>query len=138
MADTDVHAEDKRILANTIQAENAIINQRMGWGLTLQGFLFASYFLSDPAQIPDNALLALGLLGFATSFSTLIGSTFGNIALVSAIKTFETLQTQSGGSKDIRPGRRFGFPGVGFLMPHLFIPAALTAVWGYVVAMQVG
>ncbi len=122
--------EDKRILAEAINNENNVINQRMGWALTLQGFLFASYFLADPEQT-GQAQTAIAVLGFAASVSSFIGSFFGNLALTRAIRGFERVQEKLGSGRDVKPGARFWFAPT-ILMPHLFIPLALIGVWGFV------
>lgn len=134
--DADMLADDKRLLADAIRDENTILNQRMSWALTLQGFLFASYFLADPTA-GGAARGAVAWLGFGAGASSLIGSYFGNAALVSAIAAFERLQRESGGRSDVRPGARFSFAPT-LLMPHFFIPIALMAVWGYVLGLQLG
>ena len=130
MSEVEVTAseEDKRILAATIQNENTIINQRMGWALQLQGFLFAAFFISNPTRF-EQAGVALAALGFLTSVSSLIGSFYGNLALVNSIKAFEEIQAKEG-DRRIRAGHRFRFAPV-FLMPHLFIPFALAGVWAF-------
>lgn len=119
---------DKVILANTIHNENTIISQRMGWGLQLQGFLFAAFFLADPNQA-EAGRVALAITGLLAAVSSFTGSFFGNRALIDAIRAFDALQAEDGDAR-VQAGRRFRFAPV-FLMPHLFIPAAIAAVWGY-------
>lgn len=118
------------ILAGTIQNENNLINQRLIWGLTLQGFLFASYFFVGSEQA-ERVKFALPLLGAAIGMSSFLGTFFAHLALQGAMKAFKKLQAEIGGSDDVKPGLRFPFLFT-LLSPHFFIPLALIATWVFV------
>lgn len=127
---TDRTNAEMTILAATVQNENNLINQRLIWGLTLQGFLFASYFFVGSEQA-ERVKFALPLLGAAIALSSFLGTFFAHMALLGAMKTFARLQRELGGADDVKPGLRFPFLFT-LLSPHFFIPIALLATWAFV------
>lgn len=124
-------AVEKRLLADTIQNENAVLGQRLIWTLTLQGFLFASYFFTGSDQV-ERVKYVLPLLGAATALSSLLGVLFAHIAMNRAIAAFDRLQKREG-IEDVRPGSRFPFI-LTVLTPHFFLPISLLCVWSFVFA----
>jgi hypothetical protein len=59
-----------------LEHENALLNQRMGWMLTLQGLLFAAaavLFNNEGDVFPILVIAALGILSSISIFSTVQG-----------------------------------------------------------------
>lgn len=129
-ADTQI-GQEKSLLAQTIQNENAVMGQRLIWTLTLQGFLFASYFFTGSEQV-ERVKYVLPLLGAATAISSLLGTTFAHIAMTRAMAAFERLQKREG-LEDLHPGTRFPLIFT-LLTPHFFLPISLICVWLFVFA----
>lgn len=129
-ADTQI-GQEKTLLAQTIQNENAVMGQRLIWTLTLQGFLFASYFFTGSDQV-ERVKYVLPLLGGATAVSSLLGTIFAHIALTRAMGAFERLQKREG-IESVHPGTSFPFI-LTLLTPHFFLPISLICVWAFVFA----
>lgn len=129
-SDNPIMAE-KQLLAETIQNENAVMGQRLIWTLTLQGFLFASYFFTGSEQV-ERVKYVLPLLGMATGVSSLCGTIFAHIAMTRAMAAFGRLQAREG-IEDVHPGTRFPFIFT-LLAPHFFLPVALITVWTFIFA----
>lgn len=125
--------QEKRLLAETVQNENTILGQRLIWTLTLQGFLFASYFFTGSGQV-ERVKYVLPILGAATAVSTLVGIIVAHIAITRAIDAFARLQAREGIEK-VQPGLRFPLI-VTLLTPHFFLPISLICVWSFIFAVN--
>ncbi|MFC3231506.1 hypothetical protein ACFOGJ_29935 [Marinibaculum pumilum] len=123
----DPQAIDLQIVADTIKEENGLIHQRLLWGLTLQGFMFASYFWDGSDEV-EPIKFALPWLGAILGLSSVTGSIFAHCAVERAIRTFNELQTRRGGVLSVNPAMQVPRLLLPFA-PHFFIPFAVTVFW---------
>ena len=124
--------EDLSQLTELVRNENLLISQRMFWGLTLQGFLFASYFVAGDKSVEAVAWV-LPVIGILTAASSLVGTWLAHVAMTDAMKEYDRIREEVGLRPAVVPGRRF--PGIlTILAPHFFIPVALAIAWLYILS----
>jgi len=116
-----------------INREDHLVNNRIGWTLQLNGFLFAAYALIGSEMdknIADRLILILPITGIAASTACLAGAIAAFIAMKEIIDGWtDKEQTQwprpYGGKLSFYLGEA----------PTVLLPAALVGVWAYLLVV---
>ena len=88
-------SERKEILLYALQREDNLVNNRLIWVLTIQGFLFAAVALSKEKNIePDSFVNIIGFMGLAIS-------SMGSILSLWANKQIDGIRSQWTELKDV-------------------------------------
>ena len=122
----EVSKQKYEYIATQIDREDQLINFRLTWTLTANGFLFAALAFvhsKDGSHKTGREFfqVALPILGFVFSVSGLLGVISAQIQELDLIQEWKNLQN----SPWPRPYGRFPFGGV----PSLVVPIALTFLW---------
>jgi len=135
-----------------VRHEDSLVNSRLSWNLTVQGFLFAGYgvlaqkafeFCADgktpigPFNSLRSTMLVLGLLGVMISLTSFVGICAANMATRKVRKQWQAKIDASPKLKGLFPaltgGGARGAEAAGqipqFFLPVLFILAWLGIFW---------
>jgi hypothetical protein len=124
-------ATKPKVIRELIRLENDALNWRMGWFLTLQGFLFAA--LAFAWDKDAELIVVLSIIGILSSLSVGILLRYGILAMKGLE---EELQTDS---EERVIGRRYGeTPAIIlFLLPWHFLPLLFVGAWAAVIVIRV-
>ncbi len=113
---------DPAVIRELLRQENDVMNHRMTWFLTLQGFLFAA--LAFGWDQGSALITVLGLVGIMSSFSV-------GVLLRHAVLAMKHLQEAARDANEPIVGRthKENPAIVHFILPWHFLPILLSIAW---------
>jgi hypothetical protein len=126
--------EDDDVVRSMIQHENTLRDQRLGWCLALNGFLFTALSFAWDQSDASPVTYVLCLVGLSTAGATAASMQASNLA-IRRLRRWHTEHSTGDGppvvglaSEDLR---RYGLVGllVQVFYPWRVLPLALGAAW---------
>ncbi|WP_170349919.1 MULTISPECIES: hypothetical protein [Ruegeria] len=115
---------------NLIEKENALVNQRLHWGMIFQGILFAAIFIGSGNKggfslTAENIVLTS--LGAVASMSLILGTLAAHFVIRGSQAEVQKLTNRVGAAEQT------GLNSILFtvLMPHFCLPALSLVCWVY-------
>ena len=124
-------AQDPKIIRDLIKHENALMNDRMGWFLTLQGFLFAG--LAFAWDKGTGISIVFSVVGVLSSMSIGILLQYGILAL----KRLEEQPCLDSDGPIIGRGYGETKSAIHFLLPWHLLPVVFFVAWTFLIVIRV-
>ncbi len=121
-------ADEQKEVLSLIAGENSIIDTRMNWFLTFQGFLFAALSFSKDQQAANSTLQSL-MIPAAVSCVSLIFAILQSDLRLLEMHTFLTQETLKRLCSVPKPGYFFGIAFRELFKPKYSMPFSILAAW---------
>lgn len=114
-------------IAAQAKVENELINHRMTWLASIQGFLFAAIAFAWNVESARSIVYVVALVGFFTAVSIGYAVHRANSAIDRLSAYWDTIKPKEFNGLDVEGVRSSS--GLSWLMPGAFIPPMLACCW---------